>query len=216
MRSHRTSRSPPPGRPLTTEQANWAETSAARAPPDSAPRDGSRAAVRSRGLSSARLGLCQSAARACPRQAGSAARRSISPGWASRHAQFGRCAGRGDAGGRTAPDRQQRGRALFRQQAHDRISARLDRCGRGDAARASGRDIGDIDAWLTSWDYPALAGTIARSVLEEMPQSLKLLRTTEAAGFDGRRLDQMTRTPKILGRQLGLAGAGAADLPAAP
>ena len=38
-----------------------------------------------------------------------------------------------------------------------------------------------------------------------MPQSLKLLRTTEAAGFDGRRLDQMTRTPKILGRQLGLA-----------
>ncbi|HYI26244.1 MAG TPA: carbamoyltransferase N-terminal domain-containing protein, partial [Bradyrhizobium sp.] len=71
--------------------------------------------------------------------------------------------------------------------------------------RGIGRDIGDIDAWLTSWDYPTLAGTIARSVLEEVPQSLKLLRTTEAAGFDGRRLDQMTRTPKILGRQLGLA-----------
>src|SRR6202171_1271697 len=67
------------------------------------------------------------------------------------------------------------------------------------------RDIGDIDAWLTSWDYPTLAGTLARSVLEELPQSLKLLRTTEAAGFDGRRLDQMTRTPKILGKQLGLA-----------
>ena len=64
--------------------------------------------------------------------------------------------------------------------------------------RGIGRDIGDIDAWLTSWDYPTLAGTIARSVLEEVPQSLKLLRTTEAAGFDGRRLDQMTRTPKIL------------------
>ena len=31
------------------------------------------------------------------------------------------------------------------------------------------------------------------------------MRTTEAAGFDGRRLDQMTRTPKILARQLGLA-----------
>lgn len=71
--------------------------------------------------------------------------------------------------------------------------------------RGIGRDIGDIDAWLTSWDYPTLAGTIARSVLEEVPQSLKLLRTTEAAGFDGRRLDQMTRTPKILGRLLGLA-----------
>src|SRR5580700_5105717 len=70
--------------------------------------------------------------------------------------------------------------------------------------RGMGRDIGDIDAWLTTWDYPTLAGTIARSVLEEAPQSLRLLRTTEAAGFDGRRLDQMTRTPKILARQLGL------------
>jgi carbamoyltransferase len=72
--------------------------------------------------------------------------------------------------------------------------------------REMGRDIGDIDAWLTSWDYPTLAGTMARSVIEELPQSFKLVRTTEAAGFDGRRLDQMTRTPKILGRQLGLAG----------
>ena len=71
--------------------------------------------------------------------------------------------------------------------------------------RERGRDIGDIAAWLTSWDYPTLAGTLARSVLEEAPQSFRLLRTTEAAGFDRRRLDQMTRTPKILGRQLGLA-----------
>ena len=71
--------------------------------------------------------------------------------------------------------------------------------------RGMGRDVGDIDAWLTSWDYPTLAGTLARSVLEELPQSIKLVRTTEAAGFDGRRLDQMTRTPKILARQLGLA-----------
>ena len=68
-----------------------------------------------------------------------------------------------------------------------------------------GRDAGDIFAWLTSWDYPALAGTLARSLLEEAPQSLRLARNTEAAGFDGRRLDQMTRTPKILARQLGLS-----------
>jgi carbamoyltransferase len=74
-----------------------------------------------------------------------------------------------------------------------------------EALRGRGRDIGDIAAWLTSWDYPDLAGTIARSVLEELPQSLKLLRTTQAAGFDGRRLEQMTRTPKILGKQLGLS-----------
>src|SRR3982074_3282444 len=71
--------------------------------------------------------------------------------------------------------------------------------------RGMGRNIEDIAAWLTSWDYPTLAGTLARSMLEEVPQSLKLLRTTEAAGFDGRRLDQMTRTPKILGKQLGLS-----------
>ncbi len=72
--------------------------------------------------------------------------------------------------------------------------------------REIGRDVGDISAWLTTWDYPTLAGTLARSVLEELPQSAKLARTTEAAGFDGRRLDQMTRTPKILARQLGLPG----------
>jgi carbamoyltransferase len=72
------------------------------------------------------------------------------------------------------------------------------------ALKAIGRDAGDIFAWLTTWDYPALAGTLARSLLEEAPQSFRLARCTEAAGFDGRRLDQMTRTPKILGRQLGL------------
>jgi carbamoyltransferase len=70
--------------------------------------------------------------------------------------------------------------------------------------RGIGRDVGDIAAWLTTWDYPTLAGTLARTVLEEFPQSLRLLRTTEAAGFDSRRLERMTRTPKILGRQLGL------------
>lgn len=72
------------------------------------------------------------------------------------------------------------------------------------ALRGMGRDAGDVFAWLTSWDYPALAGTLARSLLEEAPQSLGLARNTEAAGFDGRRLDETTRTPKKLARQLGL------------
>jgi carbamoyltransferase len=72
--------------------------------------------------------------------------------------------------------------------------------------RSMGRDIGDIAAWVTTWDYPTLFGTLVRSVLEEAPQSLKLLRNTEAAGFDSRRLEQMTRTPKILGKQLELPG----------
>jgi carbamoyltransferase len=70
--------------------------------------------------------------------------------------------------------------------------------------RGMGRDIGDVAAWVTTWDYPTLFGTLVRSVLEEAPPSLKLLRNTEATGFDGRRLEQMTRTPKILGKQLGL------------
>jgi carbamoyltransferase len=70
--------------------------------------------------------------------------------------------------------------------------------------RGMGRDIGDIAAWVTTWDYPTLFGTLIRSVLEEAPQGVRLLRNTEAAGFDGRRLEQMTRTPKLLGRQLGL------------
>src|SRR4051794_4689356 len=46
--------------------------------------------------------------------------------------------------------------------------------------RGMGRDIGDIDAWLTSWDYPTLAGTMLRTVLEEVPSSLRLLRITDA------------------------------------
>jgi len=69
--------------------------------------------------------------------------------------------------------------------------------------RGMGRDAGDIAAWMTTWDYPNLFGTLARSVLEEAPESFKLLRNTEATGFDGRRLEQMTRTPKLLGKQLG-------------
>ena len=72
--------------------------------------------------------------------------------------------------------------------------------------RGMGRDVGDISAWLTNWDFPALIGTLGRSILEEFPQGLSLLRQTEASAFDGRRLEQMTRMPKLLARQLGLPG----------
>ncbi len=71
--------------------------------------------------------------------------------------------------------------------------------------RGMGRDIADIDAWLTSWDYFALAGTLARSVFEEAPQSLALIGVADATAFDRRRLDQMRRSPRILAKQLGLA-----------
>ena len=33
-----------------------------------------------------------------------------------------------------------------------------------------------IAAWLATWDYPAFAATLARTVLEEFPASLRLLR----------------------------------------
>src|ERR1700750_2019041 len=52
-----------------------------------------------------------------------------------------------------------------------------------EALRGMGRGAGDIFAWLTTWDFPTLAGTTCRAVLEEAPQSLRLLRAADAAGF---------------------------------
>ncbi len=70
--------------------------------------------------------------------------------------------------------------------------------------RGMGRQPADIDAWLTSWDYFALAGMLARTLVEEAPQSFMLARVADATAFDRRRLDLMTRSPKKLARQLGL------------
>lgn len=70
--------------------------------------------------------------------------------------------------------------------------------------QAMGRDVADIDAWLTTWDYPDLLGTLVRSIAEELPDGLKLLRTRNSVSFDARRLEQMTRTPKLLRKQFGL------------
>src|SRR3954464_13877269 len=47
--------------------------------------------------------------------------------------------------------------------------------------RGMGRNIEDVAAWLTTWDYPNLFGTLVRSMLEEAPQGFRLLRNTEAA-----------------------------------
>ena len=41
--------------------------------------------------------------------------------------------------------------------------------------RQIGRDVGDIAAFVTTWDYPVLIATMVRSALEEAPGSLKLL-----------------------------------------
>jgi carbamoyltransferase len=72
--------------------------------------------------------------------------------------------------------------------------------------RRMGRGIGDIAAFVTTWDYPVLLATIVRTVLEEAPSSLKLLTTPIGTTSDRRRMDQMRRTPKILARQFGLPG----------
>ena len=148
------------GRRIEPEQANWSATSPAR-------RIGFRAArwlgartMGGRGLSSARLGLCRCTDGARPRKA--RPRRDRLSGWAraSRHAQLRRRAGRGDAGERSAPDRQQRGRALFRQQAHHGISARSRstrwsrRCAAWGAISATstpGSPAGIIRRWPARW-----------------------------------------------------------------
>lgn len=70
--------------------------------------------------------------------------------------------------------------------------------------RSMGRDIDDVAAFVTTWDYPAMFGTLLRTVVEEAPGSFKLLRLSNAIGIDRRRLDQMRRTPRILTKQFGL------------
>lgn len=70
--------------------------------------------------------------------------------------------------------------------------------------RSMGRDIGDIVAFVTTWDYPAMFGTLLRTAVEELPGSLKLLALPNAIGIDRRRLDQTRRTPRILAKQFGL------------
>jgi carbamoyltransferase len=61
-----------------------------------------------------------------------------------------------------------------------------------------------IAAWLATWDYPAFAATIFRTVLEEFPASLSLLRARETPFMNARQLDPATRGPRHLGRALGL------------
>ena len=159
-------------------KTNWPATSEARRKPAFASRAGSRAR---RWDASAFTGSAREFAdariAAVREQACSAAKPSISPA--------SRAPGTHNSGvalvevtqaRRPAPDRQQRGRALFRQQAHDRISegARSTRWSRRCAR------WGAISA-ISTPGSPAgiipLAGTMARSVLEEAPQSLKLLRS---------------------------------------
>lgn len=70
--------------------------------------------------------------------------------------------------------------------------------------RDMGRDLDDIDAWLTTWDYPALIAMGIRSVIEEVPDSFKLLNPANTVSMDLGRVKQIMRAPKIIAEQLGL------------
>ncbi len=70
--------------------------------------------------------------------------------------------------------------------------------------RQMGRGVGDIAAFVTTWDYPVLFATMVRTIIEEAPGSLKFLLMPIVPAIDRRRLDQARRTPKILAKQLGL------------
>ena len=61
-----------------------------------------------------------------------------------------------------------------------------------------------IAAWLATWDYPSFAATVSRTVLEEFPASLSLLRTRDTPVLNASQLDPATRGPRHLGRALGL------------
>jgi carbamoyltransferase len=71
--------------------------------------------------------------------------------------------------------------------------------------RQMGRGVGDIAAFVTTWDYPVLFATMLRTVIEEAPGSFKFLTMPVVPGIEPRRLDTARRTPKILARQLGLS-----------
>jgi carbamoyltransferase len=61
----------------------------------------------------------------------------------------------------------------------------------------------DIDAWIATWDYPALGATLLRTFVEELPGSLAMMRPGATPAFNLRHLDQGTRAARHLAAQLG-------------
>src|SRR5262249_30327012 len=62
----------------------------------------------------------------------------------------------------------------------------------------------DVDAWLSSWDRPALGATLLRALVEEVPQSLSLLRPGNPGPFHRHHHRQVRHSPRLLAEQLGL------------
>ncbi len=63
-----------------------------------------------------------------------------------------------------------------------------------------------IAAFLLTWDYPVFAATMVRTMLEEFPASMSLLRMRDTPMINGSQLDSSTRGPRHLALALGLPG----------
>ncbi len=61
-----------------------------------------------------------------------------------------------------------------------------------------------IHAFVASWDYVALAATLLRSIVEELPASRVFLRPQNFAPMNASHIARAFRSPQRLGRQLGL------------
>ena len=72
--------------------------------------------------------------------------------------------------------------------------------------RCVGTGPENIAAWLGTWDYPAFAATLCRTIIEEFPASLSLLRASPSSVMDPSQFDPATRGARHLGRALGLPG----------
>jgi carbamoyltransferase len=68
-----------------------------------------------------------------------------------------------------------------------------------------GLDIRGIDAWFSSWDYAALGATLIRSLLEELPANIGMLKGEPTGLFNLRNFDRGSRAPRHIARQLGLS-----------
>jgi carbamoyltransferase len=71
--------------------------------------------------------------------------------------------------------------------------------------RRMGRDIGDIAAFVTTWDYPGMVAMLIRTALEEAPGSFKLLQAPISPAINVRQMDQVRRMSRILRKEFDLA-----------
>jgi len=81
------------------------------------------------------------------------------------------------------------------------------------AAQRMGLAPERIDAWISSWDQPALFAALVRTVLEEAPASFSMIRRSATPLFNLRDLDRGVRAGRHLTRQLGLSDVPVIETP---